>query len=394
MSVLPAGRSLHHVLPDLDELLADPRAYLAAAPLAFGPRRMYRLAALFAVPGVILLLSCLPAGRFDGERLTIGVALLIGAAVWLGWSLLLRGHEIVLHAEGVEVRHYDTTVWAPWAVFNSDGSAFVPDADSPRAGLTLPVAPQAVPFVELRRDGQAIESGFHVEARQWYFTARDEVVLPARYEVKGEELGELFLLLGRRLGRELPEGAPRPNAYRPRDFEAAPDPAGWITAPLTRLRFPPRCCDCGTPTAQTLRCQVAAPGDWLLGVLTQNNRAVELQVPVCADCQERMRDRQARGGARGMGMGAALAAAAAVALAVARGADRPGTLLLAALAGLAVGGLAGFVAGTMLAADRPVRLRHYSPARGTLALRFRNPEYAALVLQAMRARDADAEPRV
>ena len=36
------------VLPDLDDLLADPHAYLSEAPLAFGPRRMYRLAGLFA----------------------------------------------------------------------------------------------------------------------------------------------------------------------------------------------------------------------------------------------------------------------------------------------------------------------------------------------------------
>src|SRR5258707_256561 len=119
MSVLPAGRPLHQAVPDLDQLLADPRAYLESAPLAFGPRRMYGLALLVALPGVALLASGVLAARPDAERIVLGVALLLGACIWLGWSLLLRGHEIVLHPDGVEVAFGESTVWAPWALFNT-----------------------------------------------------------------------------------------------------------------------------------------------------------------------------------------------------------------------------------------------------------------------------------
>src|SRR5262249_43693056 len=149
MSVLPGGQPLDRVLPDLDDLLADPHAYLSEAPLAIGPRRMYRLAGLFAIPGLALLVSCVVLGQPDGERIAIGVGLLLGAGVWLGWSVMMRGHELVLHPDGVEVLHNDTTVWAPWSVFHVEGRPLVADSDSPRAGLILPVNPAAVHLVEM-----------------------------------------------------------------------------------------------------------------------------------------------------------------------------------------------------------------------------------------------------
>ena len=55
------------------------------------------------------------------------------------------------------------------------------------------------------------------------------------------------------------------------------------------------------------------------------------------------------------------------------------------LVALAVGGLLGFILGTLLSKRLPAELSRYSPGRGTLALRFRHPEYAARVLAAMRA---------
>src|SRR3954454_16072959 len=151
MSVLPQGRSLQQFFPELDELLHDPAGYLAAGPVVIGPRRMYGLAALFGVPGLGLLLACALGGDGLDERLLMGVGLLLGASVWLGWSLRLRGHELVLHPEGVEVKYGDTAVWCPWALFNTEGTPGVPEADDPRVGVILPVAAEAVPFVELRR---------------------------------------------------------------------------------------------------------------------------------------------------------------------------------------------------------------------------------------------------
>jgi hypothetical protein len=225
MSVLPGGRPLRQALPDLDDLLADPRAYLSEGALAIGPRRVLGLAALFGLPGLALLAS--------GLATVLGVGLLLGGLFWLAWSLRLRGHEIVLRPDGVEVNFRGTTVWAPWALFNVD-DALVPATS--RAGLLLPVRPEAVAHVELRRDGAPLALGLAVRGPQWAFTPFAEVVLPARYEVRSDELGALLLLLGRRLGGHPPRS--RPPAP-PGAVEARPGPDDWITVPATSFRLPP-----------------------------------------------------------------------------------------------------------------------------------------------------------
>src|SRR4051794_25529252 len=103
MSVLPAGRPLRQVIPEYEELLRDPAAYLREGPVTIGPRRMYGLAALFAVPGLACLGYSAWQGEFDPEAISLGIGLLLGALVWLGWSVMLRGHELILRADGVEV---------------------------------------------------------------------------------------------------------------------------------------------------------------------------------------------------------------------------------------------------------------------------------------------------
>jgi hypothetical protein len=388
MSVLPAGQPLTRFLPDLEDLLEDPRAYLVREPVTIGPRQMYGLAFLFGLGGAAFLLSCVIAGRGDGERLAIGIGLLIGASVWLGWSLKLRGHSLVLHPEGVEVRYRDTAVWCPWALFNVEGHAFVPDADSPRVGLTLPVASGAIPFVELRRDDSPIANGSQVNARQWQFIASDTVVMPARYEVMAGELGELLLALGRRLGRQLPKGMPPSEAYdTPKldEIPAPPDTAGWITVHLTRLVFPPHCCECGERTGRTMNFHVESGWDTLVDFFVRSNNPLEVAIPVCEACQERIRYRQHRGGMVGMRTGAFLACGLATLLALSEGWRDGSLLFVVGLGALAVGGLAGFILGTLMSKRFPAELCRYSPSRGTLALRFRHPEYAARVLAAMRA---------
>jgi hypothetical protein len=394
MSVLPAGQSLSRFLPDLEDLLHDPRAYLAQGTVTIGPRQMYGLAFLFGVAGGAFLLSCAIAGVGDGERLALGIGLLAGASVWLGWSLWMRGHSLVLHPDGVEVKYRETTVWCPWAVLNVDGHAFVPDGDSPRVGLTLPVATEAVPFVELRREDTPIAHGAQVRARQWQFVSSDTVVLPARYEVMAGELGELLLQLGRRLGRQLPKGAPPREAYDRQHLDevpAAPDAAGWITVHLTRLAFPPHCCDCGAWTNRTMNFHIASHWDSFTSVLVQESQPLMVPIPVCEACQQRIRDRQHRGGLRGMQVGALLGCGLAVLLALSEGWGDASLLLMIGLVSLAAGGLAGFLLGTMASKQLPAELGRYSPARGTLALRFRHPEYAARVLAAMRAQTPRAE---
>src|SRR5438094_499654 len=117
MSVLPTGQPLRQVIPEYEELLRDPDAYLRHGPVVIGPRRMYGLAALFGVPALACFGWCAWRGAFDPEAVTLGVGLMLGALVWLGWSVMMRGHELTLRSDGVEVRYRDEVVWCPWRLF-------------------------------------------------------------------------------------------------------------------------------------------------------------------------------------------------------------------------------------------------------------------------------------
>jgi hypothetical protein len=382
MSVLPGGQPLHRVLPDLDELMDDPRAYLSEAPLALGPRRMYGLAALFAVPGILFLLSCM-VGKPTGEKLSMGIGFLLGSGVWWGWSLMLRGHELVLHPDGVEVVYRGSTVWAPWALFHVEGQPFVPESDSPRAGLTLPLNSKAVLWVELRRGGTVVARGMQVQGPQWIFTGFGEVILPARYEIEAEDVGKLLIWLGGQLGHDLPRDPPPDLAVEVPPEVAEPGPEGWIKVPLTKLRLPPCCAGCGGPRDDTLKAAVNARSDWLLGPLF-GVRAVEVAVPVCMQCREQIAGRQRIGGALGLVLGALLGTAIGAGIGAWQGDLHDTPLLLGGFAGLFVGTLGGSLAGVAFSRRLPVRFRHYSPSRGTVSVRFANPAIAARVIADLR----------
>jgi hypothetical protein len=245
--------------------------------------------------------------------------------------------------------------------------------------------------MEMRLHGAVTAQGAEIKARQLQLTASDEIVLPARYEVRADELGQLLLLLGQRLGRELPRGAPPPTAYRTTELDdlPTPDAAGWITVSLTRLRFPALCCECGEPTSHNLPLRVEANTDWVVGGLTATSRPLELPIPICPACQARMRAWQQRGGLQGMLRGAVLTLGLTLLIALVSGWQAMNTLTVLALGIGAAGGLAGFLIGTLTARRFPAQAARYSPSRGTVALRFRNPEYASLVRQAMQTHARD-----
>ncbi len=391
MSVLPSGQSLAAVVPDLDSLLDDPASYLKAGAITVGPRKMYGLAIVFGLGGLLCVLAFFllpPGARASGaERLALGIGLLLAAGVWLGWSLLLRGHELVLSADGLEVRYRDTVVWCPWALFNASGLPLVPDTDSPLVGLTLPINPDAIPFTQLRREDSPIGHGAQIRCRQLLFTSRNEVVLPARYSASAAQLGELLLFLGRKLGQHLPRGTPPPEAYRLEEIDRSgwtePDDSGWITASLTRLHFPWRCCQCGTETRHVRRQVVMAWSDQLLGLVGVRELTVEF--PTCESCDEQLREEGQRGSRNGMFLGAILTPMLVALLGLAAQVPLE-RLVLVDLLALVVGGLAGFLIGTALSHRNPIQFRRYSPARGTLQLRFRNPEQTEPFLREMRAR--------
>src|SRR5207302_6734815 len=148
---------------------------------------------------------------------------------------------------------------------------------------------EAVPYLELRRNDTPMAHGAQVKAPQLVFSGRDTVVLPARYEVKAEELGALLLQLGRRLGRQLPKGAPTAEARGLDQIEPEVPtlgPNGWFTAHLTKLKFPPQCCRCGQPTNDAMGFVAEAGGWWAVSnVLARSVNPVTVPVPVCESCQ-------------------------------------------------------------------------------------------------------------
>jgi hypothetical protein len=384
MSVLPAGRSLRQFFPDLDEFLLDPAAYLEAEPVEIGPRKAYGFAALFGVLGAACLVACAVSGVWRDERLLLGIGFLIGASVWLGWSLRMRGHSLLLKPDGVEVRCRDSVVWCPWALFNAPGHPVIPEGDNPNIAVILPVAPAAVPFVELRRNDTPVAHGAQVKSQQFRFNGPDQIVLSARYEMAASDLGALFQQLGGRLGRRLPRGTPPPEAYPAGESQQSefvgPDAGGWYTVSLGRLRFPARCCDCGQPTDASV--PLALDSGDIAGRFTGTARPTQLAIPLCTDCQVRMRQAYQRGSVRGLNYGVVLGAIAMLGLAMARGEREAVMLAFACLAGAAVGGLMGFLSGSAVTRPLPVQLRRLRHDSGTLQIRFQDPHYADLVLAA------------
>ena len=206
------------------------------------------------------------------------------------------------------------------------------------------------------------------------------MVLPGRYEVAAADLGDLLLLIGQQLGCAAARGAPPREAYQiPADEISEPDPAGWITYRATRLRFPPVCCECGAATTDVLRFEVGSRSLALQAFVPIAGDEVTIPVPVCESCQTALRTRRR----------------AAVFGVCSPEASRP----------------AGFAArcGSWRIRNcgarnhgrrRACRLRHreytglsaagpgcgYSALRGTVWLRFRNPEYAATVVELIRQR--------
>jgi hypothetical protein len=384
MSVLPVGRSLRQFFPDIDEFMADPAAYLQDGVVEIGPRRAYGLAALFGAFGAAFLVACVVSGVWNDERLLLGIGLLIGATVWLGWSMRLRGHSLLLRPDGLEVRYRDTVVWCPWALFNADGTVVVPDADDPRIAVIVPIAPEAVPFVELRRNESTVANGAMIKAPQFRLIAPDQLILTARYELAAADLGQLLLKLGGRLGRRLPRELPPPEAYPaaelPQTEIVGPDGDGWYTVPLGKLRFPPTCSSCGEPTSMAVSLEFGNAD--IANRLTGTARTSALTVPLCTDCQQTMRYAYQRGGIRGLNIGAVIGTIASAGLALLQGEREPVSLAFAGLAGAAIGALLGFLAGSGLTRPGPIETRRYRPDLGTLQVRFRNAHYADQVVAA------------
>ncbi|MFO0845343.1 MAG: hypothetical protein U0797_23660 [Gemmataceae bacterium] len=115
------------------------------------------------------------------------------------------------------------------------------------------------------------------------------------------------------------------------------------------------------------------------------------RIPVPRAVQGVDRVPAARGGFLGLSLGAVAGVLAGSASPPPwRRPRRP--LWLGTLFGFFFGAMFGSSLGLTLTRRLPVRLRHYSPSRGLVSVRFENPEVARHVLESLRLRDQADHP--
>jgi len=209
-------KSLEQAVPDLDRLLAEPARRLSEEPITIGPRKKYVATLLLgfalAIPNWMWILVLFASFRDDKKgpllerpdgpfllALLLGVVLgvLVGTTLVAWW--ILRGGQMMLTSEGVELRYRQSVVSCPWSLFLADGEPLKRGAGD----VLLPVQPKAVPLVELYQRGNLRAQGKAIKSRQLRFKGRDRALISGLYIVRTIELAELLISLGNTLGNRV-----------------------------------------------------------------------------------------------------------------------------------------------------------------------------------------------
>lgn len=382
-----AQRKLERVIADLPELLAQPAAVLARKEICIGPMNMYP--ALLAAILLGLVAPILHIHSWNLRVAQIGLAAGVALAI-LTWFFFPRG-KIRLTADGVVFQNGQSEVRCPWELFNTPGHPLPRD----RWQLLLPVSSAAVSYVELRQEGYFRAQGAAVKTRFFRFRGDDSLWLRFCYEAYPADVGELLLRLGRMLGtRSLSRWTP-PEAHRAQEASSGSvgivGPDGTVMLSVTRLFFPPSCCACGQTTNQWKGFRVSVRWGVLLALLGGGHihpPLVDIPIPMCTACQERLR----RNGRLGCWLGviaglfllatqAGLVIVAGDKLNQARGVWM--AMVVIFMLALFFGSLSSWLIGMILAGWRcsPLRSARYSVREGTVHLRFHRAKYAKQVAE-------------
>jgi hypothetical protein len=385
-------KPLKKAVPNLVQLYANPRAVLSAEVVTIGPVRRYAsavaLGLLIALVTwglmiVVVVVGLDLAGQRQQKHLALGLMLIVPLVLIPGciWVMIraLRGATLVASSDGVEIRYRSTAVKCPWSLFHATGQPFRPKKDR----VLLPVAGAAIPLIEMYRRGSVSEQGAKVKTPFLSVKAGNHVALRALFEVDALEVGTFLLQLGPLLGQPL-----RPAAALHVDGTALAaestlnsDNDGWLIITLTRLHFPPFCCACGTSCATQREFRGQSSFLRLGPIRLDGAEFVRVSVPVCLECQEHFNRSYWRAVLRGSLFG--LAAPLLPGLVASVVMRSPFPILLSALLALILA-LIGYSIGRARARRRqPVQLERYAPNDGTVAIRFRKPEYQEAVLEFM-----------
>ena len=387
----PIDRSI----PDIDALLDDPTAYLSKGEMVFRPVKRY--GTVFSLAVLIcgmLLLAAIPAlvdmaqNVQPGKAPRSGIAIIvvsaaIGVPLLCCWALfrLFRGGQAILTQDGITFVYSRTSVSCPWVLFGARGHPIRLD----RSRVLIPIRAEAIPLVEITKDGAVVEQGGTLKTKQIEFRFPASIVMRDLYEVRLQEFAQLLLDIGSSHAVPADRSAMLDSHSGPSSlpslFSLRDD--GVVRVPSTHLSFPPLCCSCCAPTRglHTFRF------DRTWGIIDGTSH-VKLTAPLCDSCSPRDSGTYWKTFASWIGIG--LAAVPAIGLGLWVFAilnpeldDRTAGLVvgLACVAAIVCPFLS-IVAGHRYgkAKSSVIRVQSYSPGSGMLLLRFRNQEYARLVL--------------
>ncbi len=206
-------KSLQRAVPELDQLMEDPQQVLDQRDILIGPRRQYfsrfligLAIACFGLGPCFLVLSIIEDQQ---PRRTLSPAIWLGTLISVGLMCfsfgfrLFRGGYCVLRDDGVKFTYRKRVVHCSWEVFNAPGRPMhIKESNL----FLLPICPEATDLVvEWNKNETAVRNtGLDVATPQWNTHSHTEAAIKPLYVVKIEDMGNLLLRIGRKLGKRSP----------------------------------------------------------------------------------------------------------------------------------------------------------------------------------------------
>lgn len=302
-------KRLRQAVPGIDELCAAPAEFLATRSVIVGPVRrpvVRTLAVGFSsVVAYLVVLLVVMAATHDFEnvppaqRQVAGWGVAVGGIVaafvvgrWVNRKVAARSATLLLRRDGATFDCRGYSVRCPWLLFDAAGNVL----QTGRRSVLFPVNADGVAGIEIERGGHPVDDAYLTRMPHLRLRPAGQMELRALYAVHGRELANLLLSVGQALSARVNprSAAPRPQAADgPPAFSAADEPdggrrGGWISVPLTRLAFPPRCCGCGSVVFSWI--PVSAHSRSIgLGLYRTIGRDLSFRLPFCKTCSTRAR---------------------------------------------------------------------------------------------------------
>jgi hypothetical protein len=390
-------KPLRKVVPELARLYADPAGVLNHGPIVIGPANRRRTSIFTSL--VVLFCTWGLAGLvvYDGGEYPLFILIALSLVVvligtFLSIFLLVRKldcGEMVLHGNGVEMRHYRTIIFCPWALFNVKGQPRLDKASE----VTLPVSRWMIPFVKhqtIDKGGEVRDVPITSKTRPLVFLEGGVVRLRALYEANLQELGDLLLFLGRTRGIVPPDEPMSELDHATMSKVVLVEPttrtaSGWITTNVAYLVRPAICCRC----CQSVPCDnrderyfpIFSPGLFAVPGLELPH-----YFPICKACRasvsKEIRVFVMRCAVFGFVVGIILS----IVFFYLNPMGRDFILSDAVPLEILTTG-SGFLLGLLLGTARtaPIQYKRPNHEKGRLTIRFRNTDYEKLILDRIRS---------